>query len=372
MTMIFFHLSFVLPFIKFRYMTYSRNSTLLVRSRDLGTLRASGNRVSLDMYEHLVLPWGISPPVTPFPESRQISTLDEMEKSGGTASINSHWRAASPDMVGTAQEKVIHKGFARIPGRSREEWIEKRSASAILLVKKSARRQIGTRLLELPIHRMPRASVPEFIVTRAQGCTGGIDFPAIVPGEHFLARPAVEQDYRIAVHFDRSPAIVDWIFSASLTISVGGDENPSRFPKSAHLIGPLLSHPERTRRELDASSTRSRPRQEPVAPYTFVFSLHFGTYRDPVLLLKDGDIVKAAPNALSSAGQLCITRQAFEGAGQASASAGDQTRQQDDSGHGRGRGRGNQGRDDRMDEKPGKGGEAPSRLAEHNMIPGQI
>ncbi|CAL3964127.1 unnamed protein product [Diplocarpon coronariae] len=95
-----------------------------------------------------------------------------MEKSGGTASINSHWRAASPDMVGTAQEKVIHKGFARIPGRSREEWIEKRSASAILLVKKSARRQIGTRLLELPIHRMPRASVPEFIVTRAQGCTG--------------------------------------------------------------------------------------------------------------------------------------------------------------------------------------------------------
>src|SRR6187402_2892276 len=126
---------------------------LRVERETLAPYELPGNRLSLDMYDNLPLPWNISKPVTEFPQSEyikleydrdgklsngvsffgqsQISTMDELEKGLGTASMVTRWRAANPDLVGTDKDvvKVFIKELREALGG--QEWMEHGTGTAI-------------------------------------------------------------------------------------------------------------------------------------------------------------------------------------------------------------------------------------------------
>ncbi|KAH7417046.1 S-adenosyl-L-methionine-dependent methyltransferase [Cadophora sp. MPI-SDFR-AT-0126] len=117
-----------------------------------------GNHLAMDMYDHLPLPWNVSPPVRAFPRSEYVKhdydrdgeltngvsffngttilTLADIEKGFGTASMVTRWRAANPDLVGT--DKDVLAVFARKLGDAlrEQDWVENGSGTAILLFKK--------------------------------------------------------------------------------------------------------------------------------------------------------------------------------------------------------------------------------------------
>lgn len=135
--------------------------TLLRFEREtLAPFTAPGNILSMNMYDDLPLPWTIVNPVKAFPESSfvkhtydrdgilsngvsffgggAVSTLDEIEKGLGTASMVTRWREAHPDLVGT--DKDVVKTFVNelrelLPA---DQGILRGSGTAILLFKKSS------------------------------------------------------------------------------------------------------------------------------------------------------------------------------------------------------------------------------------------
>jgi hypothetical protein len=84
--------------------------------------------MSRTLYEDLLLPWTVTPPVNAFSTSSHIrhewdrngvltngkdffggtedTTLEALEKSLGTASMVTRWRQAHPELVGTEQDCV--------------------------------------------------------------------------------------------------------------------------------------------------------------------------------------------------------------------------------------------------------------------------
>jgi hypothetical protein len=114
----------------------------------------------MGMYDELPLPWNVSPPVKDFPQSKyvkydydregflsngvdffngdKVSSLDELEKGLGTASMVTRWRAANPELAGTDNDAV--KVFVREVREALggQDWVLTGSGTAILLFKKSA------------------------------------------------------------------------------------------------------------------------------------------------------------------------------------------------------------------------------------------
>lgn len=93
----------------------------------LGPYDTPGNRLSREMYDSLVLPWQVSPPIAAFPESglkrvewhRDGEVDDDKEFLGGhevtldrigagltTSSLVTRWREAHPELAGTDQDCV--------------------------------------------------------------------------------------------------------------------------------------------------------------------------------------------------------------------------------------------------------------------------
>jgi trans-aconitate 3-methyltransferase len=119
-----------------------------------------GNIISMNMYDDLDLPWTIPNPVTAFPQSSFVkygydrdgvlsngvsffgggreSSLDEMEKGYGTASMVTRWREAHPDLVGTDNDVVkVFVNELREALPADHQKVMEGSATAILLFKKS-------------------------------------------------------------------------------------------------------------------------------------------------------------------------------------------------------------------------------------------
>jgi hypothetical protein len=95
----------------------------------LGPYELPSNRLSREMYDNLVMPWEVHPPVTAFPRSHHTrrewnrgGRLDDGEtdffdgsegeslrglgNSLGTASMVTQWRNANPGLVGTENDCV--------------------------------------------------------------------------------------------------------------------------------------------------------------------------------------------------------------------------------------------------------------------------
>ncbi|PYH51468.1 methyltransferase tpcM [Aspergillus niger CBS 101883] len=101
------------------------------------------NRLSSDLYDNLVLPWHLDPPVTAFPmsEYRRLewdrggilsdgkdffirakeSSLEGLGASLGTASMVTRWRAAHPEEAGTAKD-CVNLTLAEIKKALGDNW----------------------------------------------------------------------------------------------------------------------------------------------------------------------------------------------------------------------------------------------------------
>jgi hypothetical protein len=114
----------------------------------------------MEMYDNLLLPWNVKPPVKDFPQLDYIkhdydregvlsngvdffgggsfTTLDEETKGLSTASMVTRWGAANPKLVGTDKDvvKVFIQALREVLGG--QDWILRGSGTAILLFKKSA------------------------------------------------------------------------------------------------------------------------------------------------------------------------------------------------------------------------------------------
>jgi len=133
---------------------------LRLERETLAPYELPANRLSRDMYDNLPLPWTIPTPVTVFPEKLFVkheydregvlsdgknffgrgteSSLDDVERGLGTASMVTRWREANPDLVGTDQDvvKTFIKEVREVlpPG---VETVLQGSGTAILLFKKA-------------------------------------------------------------------------------------------------------------------------------------------------------------------------------------------------------------------------------------------
>ncbi|RFU24108.1 hypothetical protein B7463_g12231, partial [Scytalidium lignicola] len=125
----------------------------------LAPYETPGNRLSRDMYDNLILPWNTSPPIAVFPESLLVrhvydregvltngesffggggkTTLEELEKGLGTASMVTRWREQHPDLVGTEKDVVKQHIQEMRQALGGKEWFVRGSGTAILLFKKS-------------------------------------------------------------------------------------------------------------------------------------------------------------------------------------------------------------------------------------------
>ena len=101
---------------------------LRLERETLAPYELPGNRLSMNMYDDLSLPWDVSPPVADFPKSKYVKrecdregvlsngktffgggeerTLEEVEKGLSTASMVTRWRERNPDLVGTDKDVV--------------------------------------------------------------------------------------------------------------------------------------------------------------------------------------------------------------------------------------------------------------------------
>ncbi|PMD39941.1 S-adenosyl-L-methionine-dependent methyltransferase [Hyaloscypha variabilis F] len=141
---------------------YEKVQEVLLRfeRETLAPYELPGNRLSMEMYDNLPLPWNVSPLVKDFPQSEYVkhdydregvlsngvdffgggdfTTLDEESKGLSTASMVTRWRAANPELVGTDKDAVrvfIRELREALGG---QDWILRGTGTAILLFKKSA------------------------------------------------------------------------------------------------------------------------------------------------------------------------------------------------------------------------------------------
>jgi hypothetical protein len=123
----------------------------------LGPYETPGNRLSRGMYEDLVMPWQVDPPVTSFSEStfQRVEwnrdgevkpgesfligsevTLDKLGEQLGTASMVTRWREAHPELVGTASDCVAQTISALREAMGGKETLVKGCGTVLLLFKK--------------------------------------------------------------------------------------------------------------------------------------------------------------------------------------------------------------------------------------------
>lgn len=125
-----------------------------------------GNNISRNMYDDLPLPWTINTLVPEFPQSLYVkhaydregvlsngktffgtrghfgqghlTTLDDIEKGLGTASMVTRWRAAHPELANTDRDavKVFVNDCRKVLGPD-VKAIETGSGTAILLFKRA-------------------------------------------------------------------------------------------------------------------------------------------------------------------------------------------------------------------------------------------
>lgn len=141
---------------------YQKVQEVLLRfeRETLAPYELPGNRLSMEMYDNLPLPWNVSPPVRAFPQSKYVkhdydregvlsdgvdffgggsfTTLDKESKGLSTASMVTRWRAVNPELVGTDKDVVrifIRELKEALGG---QDWILRGMGTAILLFKKSA------------------------------------------------------------------------------------------------------------------------------------------------------------------------------------------------------------------------------------------
>ncbi|KAE9381049.1 S-adenosyl-L-methionine-dependent methyltransferase [Stipitochalara longipes BDJ] len=131
--------------------------------RELGPYIAEGNRLSENLYDDLVLPWTLVPPVADFdkanffrkewgPENSEeffegggmAVDLDTVEKLLSTVSPVQRWRDAHPDDVGTERDyvkqvrRIIEKGLHEGGVEKGKEVFRGNLTAALLMVKKNA------------------------------------------------------------------------------------------------------------------------------------------------------------------------------------------------------------------------------------------
>jgi len=127
---------------------------------------APGNILSMNMYDDLPLPWNVTPTVPEFPHSEYLkhdydregklsngktffgreghfgqgsfTTLEDLEKGLGTASMVTRWRAANPELANTDRDavKVFVHDCSKALGPD-VTAIETGSGTAILLFKRA-------------------------------------------------------------------------------------------------------------------------------------------------------------------------------------------------------------------------------------------
>ena len=113
-----------------------------------------GNQLARDSYDHLLLPWNCSPPISGFSESGytrlgwdrdgklsdsehfflgdETVTLEDVESRFGTASMVTRWREKHPHLVGTEQDvvaKIVREMREVLEG---DEWVIGRSCVLLL------------------------------------------------------------------------------------------------------------------------------------------------------------------------------------------------------------------------------------------------
>ena len=141
---------------------YEKVQEVLLRfeRETLAPYELPGNRLSMEMYDNLPLPWNVSPLVKDFPQSEYVkhdydregvlsngvdffgggdfTTLDEESKGLSTASMVTRWRAANPELVGTDKDAVREFIWELREALGGQDWILRGTGTAILLFKKSA------------------------------------------------------------------------------------------------------------------------------------------------------------------------------------------------------------------------------------------
>jgi hypothetical protein len=133
---------------------------LRLERETLAPYELPANRLSRDMYDNLALPWTIPTPVANFSEREFVkheydregvlsngisffgggteSSLDDVEKGLGTASMVTRWREANPDLAGTDKD-VVRQFITEMrnalgPG---QDTVLQGSGTVILLFKKT-------------------------------------------------------------------------------------------------------------------------------------------------------------------------------------------------------------------------------------------
>lgn len=117
-----------------------------------------GNRLTRDLYDHLLLPWNCSPPIDGFSEigftrlewdrdgklsdaehfflGDQIITIERMQERMSTASMVTRWREAHPQLVGTEEDVVMRMAREMRDILGKEELVVG-SSCVLLLFKKT-------------------------------------------------------------------------------------------------------------------------------------------------------------------------------------------------------------------------------------------
>ena len=118
------------------------------------------NRLSRDLYDNLVLPWHLDPPITAFPisEFRRVewdrngilsdgkeffvrgkeTSLQDLGNSLGTASMVTRWRAAHPEQAGTKMD-CVNVTIAQVSRALGDKWcgeLKLGHSSVVLLFKR--------------------------------------------------------------------------------------------------------------------------------------------------------------------------------------------------------------------------------------------
>ncbi|CAF0855710.1 unnamed protein product [Adineta steineri] len=126
----------------------------------LAPFELPSNRLSRDMYDKLVLPWDVMPPITAFSSSDFVrhewdrdgilsngniffgqsdeTSLNELERGLATSSMVTRWRNANPDLVGTDKDCVRETMKKLKEALNGQETFIQGSGTVLLLFKKQS------------------------------------------------------------------------------------------------------------------------------------------------------------------------------------------------------------------------------------------
>lgn len=131
---------------------------LKLERETLAPYEMPGNRVSMNMYDDLALPWQISPPVEAFAKSEyvkheydrggvlsdgktffgggRVEKLEDIGRGLRTASMVTRWAAANPELVATDKDIITIFIKELKDAMGGQDWVERGNGTAILLLKR--------------------------------------------------------------------------------------------------------------------------------------------------------------------------------------------------------------------------------------------